>query len=888
MKKLKISKKRFWGMTVALITAIILMVSGTFAYVLNNQHRSDYLNTMNKIFDLTLLNNFVSYDLDAWTQGDQVDNPINVKSLNHTAEETYTNAFLAVKLMEYVHTYERGDWLSVKDVLGTGTDTTQALFAIDENGDFMSYATAVARFGNTNIVKYTVDATEYAMINSSQKVADKNASLGVHGKPLLSAPEKYTYGDKDPFDAIQANGATPVINDECDATPIGGWYPIVGTETPRDYVSFELSANVITLEDWMDKYTADPTDASLLGDFWVLGDDGWAYYAHALAPNDETTRLLESLKLEKAITNLTYYMHIDMVATDLEEIDELNPLTSMPQELIDLLKDLKDGTPPPDEPLFAGDNFTVAMAQPDGSSYVPSTNSFDDSVTGFYFITDNASKAGTSNVNYTGVNYPITTTYVLPEETITVNGTETITGSDMGTAKITFNANSTYFFDEGTYIDTGRTSYNRFSKENISLVGLYSGGSDPETVITRLPRLTSEVDASIRDTMERYIFNAKDIYIENLIFDGLGKNMYPTNPTSAGKNRGEYFWTVTGDTGGFFAKDVVLRNIGASRSAGSKNIAINLMYTDVGGVRSTGNRNFEDIRIENTKTSTGWGIVTTNQIRDSYFKNLDMSNNPGLTTGTYPIKVEHNATANIDSGNVKNIKNIVFDGNIVFPATDMNNAYQSIYVQDYNYSNICVPSEYKYASCRTNSNGSSMSSAVCVYKTMQPVATNTAYLDLNAEYWIMREANSGNINSQLTALNSLASRSRTWTSLPLPRIKVIALDEGSDVYTVKGFTVPDYAGTGGYNNTGVETHIVVLAPKADGIYAAKSHATDGLGAEFVQFTTGTLAMPATNTANVKFYNLDFRTQADYTLADALGGQITNFVKENAVHTLFKK
>ena len=336
-------KKKAAGIASVVLVAAMLL-TGTFAYVLNNQHRTDWLNLENRIYDLTLINNFTSYTKEAWNAGEDVANPIRVRSMSNTADETYTKAYVAVQLMEYINAAIRGNWLQVKDVLGTGTDTTEALFAIDENGEYMSYADAVTRFGTTNIVKYTVGAAEYAMINGSQKVADKNEALGIHGKPMRAPKDTYTYGNLPAYD-----GAKPVPSDECDATPIKSWNELFtdATKEARDYISFELGAGVMKLYDWQSKYAADRNDPALTGAFWIIDDTnpttGWAYWAEPLEPGKSTTNLLENLTLEKSVDNLNYYMHVDMASASIDEIDVLKGAKSakgcgMPNELVAFFK----------------------------------------------------------------------------------------------------------------------------------------------------------------------------------------------------------------------------------------------------------------------------------------------------------------------------------------------------------------------------------------------------------------------------------------------------------------------------------------------------------------------------------------------------------------------
>lgn len=334
------SKKKAAG-TVAVLAVVAMLLTGTFAYVLNNQHRDDYLNTEDRIYDLTLLNNFTSYDKTSWNQNETVENPIQVKSMPNTADEKYTNAYVAVQLMEYINVYSRGDWLTVGDVKSS-SNTTQALFAIDTNGDYITYAAATAKFGTTNIVSYTQDGRTYALINGSQTTADKNAALGINGKPMRSAKDTFTYGDKKGYDDVKANGASPVPNDRCDSDPIQGWTAVAGKDA-RDYVSFEFDSNVMKLSDWQAKYAANANDLALSGDFWILGNNGWAYYAQPLEQNHKTAELLKKLKLEKSVSSIDYYMHVDMASASIDQIDVLagekaDKGAKMPANLVSMFK----------------------------------------------------------------------------------------------------------------------------------------------------------------------------------------------------------------------------------------------------------------------------------------------------------------------------------------------------------------------------------------------------------------------------------------------------------------------------------------------------------------------------------------------------------------------
>jgi hypothetical protein len=78
-----------------------------------------------------------------------------------------------------------------------------------------------------------------------------------------------------------------------------------------------LSATVITMSEWK-------TSGSKPGSYWVMGEDGWAYWAQALTPDTSTGLLLDSISLTGQIDQEWYYA-IEPVSefATLSEIDLL-------------------------------------------------------------------------------------------------------------------------------------------------------------------------------------------------------------------------------------------------------------------------------------------------------------------------------------------------------------------------------------------------------------------------------------------------------------------------------------------------------------------------------------------------------------------------------------
>jgi hypothetical protein len=320
------NKKKTAGILAVVLVAAIAL-SGTFAFMQNGPHRSSYLSTKGTgIFQLNMSNNFNEYKKETWNSGDTIAAPFFVNSLNYLPEFT-EDAYVAVNVMEYIHTKTASDWVLVQEVLGTGTDTSKALFAIDDMGAYMTYAATVTKLGAANVVKYEpVAGTTYGMINGSQTAAQNNAFNGIHGTPMRKPGHEFTYGDVAALDYVKAHGAESPTTDECTADPIQSWAAadagIATTEEARDYVSFGMT-NFMTLADWQSAYTADVNDPALHGDFWILNPNGWAYYAKALPVGQKTANLIDGLTLNETVDEITFYMHYDMVASDITEIDRL-------------------------------------------------------------------------------------------------------------------------------------------------------------------------------------------------------------------------------------------------------------------------------------------------------------------------------------------------------------------------------------------------------------------------------------------------------------------------------------------------------------------------------------------------------------------------------------
>ncbi len=463
------------------------------------------------------------------------------------------------------------------------------------------------------------------------------------------------------------------------------------------------------------------------------------------------------------------------------------------------------------------------------STYVSATNTFSDGSPVYYLVTQDATKSSLTSVAYQGVTYPLAGVVV---------------GSDINAMKVTnaagqsvsiFAANTTIFFDSGVYNDSDSTAYTRFSQTNLSLVGLYENASgDPTASLTKSARSDGAI--------ERNIIMNQNVYYENLIFDGLSRNMTTI------KNRGEYFFFISGvaspwdGTVGLVMKNCVIQNVGASNTAySSKNVAINI-YS------SSGQHNFDGLIIRSVKTCPGYGIVSMNRSTNNYYYDLTIDGSSANTSAN-SIKIE-----DTDSGSdvpFSTYRN-VFAGTLSLTQTG-NRGY--VYVQRYQYAGTYVPSEYRYARYST-SNGSTYSSAINIYSALPAASTSSAILDLTDNYWVVRTDVSTSVESQIAAIKTVLSRvasSGVPNSVPSYNIKLV-----TGTGTIGTFSVPDL-GSSAVNLVAVN----LLASGNPDAYNSTS---------LIPFSaSGSITLKSTDKSGIKIYNVDFDSLAGYTMRETISG-----------------
>ncbi|MEG0358431.1 MAG: hypothetical protein RR598_04150 [Anaerorhabdus sp.] len=516
----------------------------------------------------------------------------------------------------------------------------------------------------------------------------------------------------------------------------------------------------------------------------------------------------------------------------------------------------KDG----DAPNSIGD-FTPKYTE---ESYVNASNTFSGQGIKYYLITHDETKSNLTSLTYLGVDYSLESVVVNKSNDIDFKNVN-FSNKDGTTIKLLNYAvpskDFTIFFDDGLFNNVDSTDYTVFSKENASYIGLNKDiNGEPLTVISKNPR-SGTGNPNIDDKMERWIFMHKNIYLENLKFDGKNKDMYPvgggSGTTKVPKNRGEYFFTITGGgvekgCDGFVMRNIILENIGSDNTTEypsfwgvdtrNKNIALNILY-------NPGQINIENVKIRNIKTTEGYGIIQNEYVSDLFYR--DISIDSALSNSkSRSIKIEQSGTQSVGQPTYVSPENqsVIFAGIIDLPEDTFHN---HIYVQDYRYKYIGVPEDFRYAVWNM-SNGNYFNASFELHKEKPNTADNRAIQDLIDNYWVIdgNKNSTVGIQEQLDDIFTVMNYAKTVDNknrAPQANIKLVTKT------VIPSFVVPSR-----YSDMNVN---IVAQTLVENLHTNKN---------LVSVETGAIiTLPINN--NIKLYNFDFHTNANYTLKEVIQG-----------------
>ena len=438
---------------------------------------------------------------------------------------------------------------------------------------------------------------------------------------------------------------------------------------------------------------------------------------------------------------------------------------------------------------------------------------------GFHFITYNLNGAAHVNGSMENIYIPY-----LDE---TFNCRITVLASGEQLPLTLFVANRTIFLDEGGFVLANSvSSFNGATKDNIKLIGADTASNGhPKTVL--YPNTNSSSNGS---NNYRFIFNAPNTVLQNLIIDGQNGNYY------------QYFIHMTSVADGLLFKDLRFRNV---RSTANNYSLMNLLD---GNTRNLSiEKYFINVTIESTVTTggTSYEVININTTDGLYFRNLDIQ----TTAGRYAIGVANSNNYTENTGP----KNVIFAGTLkIVPRNNQ------ILVLKYSSRHVSFPEEYRYARMRTNwteSNSTVTNSAFFLNNSYdgntQPQNTYVLF-DLKESTFIVNSTFTGNntsanpaVNYHLNRIQSLYNNANIKAACNLPdplNIKIAPLHTSS-------ITIPDYG------------------PMITNIIFTNTTGTTIATTDLIQYPDAarTITTNATNRDYVKIHNLDFHTPLSLSL-----------------------
>ena len=301
----------------AVVLSLALILAGTYAFTDFAQHSTNPFSGGEKV-SVTLNDNYTPPV--EWLSGQTVNKQVSVTN----TDESNRAVYVRLQLKEYMESY------NLVPVQESGENVLFATYADGANkGKFMTWADAVA--GGYEYTEYIVNGVSYA------RTSNDELRNGIYGKAMYIHSDLNIYGTADKADYIHEEQHT----DECDYN-VHKWdgnslaNRKEASDTIADYISWTLGTDVMLMSDWQ-------TSGKPTGNFWVLDEeDGWIYWATAIAPGESTSNILESVTLDVMPgASFEYYIHIDMEAVTYDDLDKLKGkgASDKAKELIGVLSD---------------------------------------------------------------------------------------------------------------------------------------------------------------------------------------------------------------------------------------------------------------------------------------------------------------------------------------------------------------------------------------------------------------------------------------------------------------------------------------------------------------------------------------------------------------------
>ncbi|MDR1927218.1 MAG: Ig-like domain-containing protein [Oscillospiraceae bacterium] len=310
---MKASTKKRAAAATAALALIAGILTGTYAYWENSQHKTNELNGTQIHYEARLIEDYV--EIDDWKVEDgEIKKEVGVANVG-IAANGYGSVYARIQLKEYM---EIGKSYVVE---------TAERYMIDTEGFFITFATqalAEAAYPNHTVMYLTDKVTNTTGWFIQTKAHDPNGQYGKYvvtdagfnaADPVIPGTVRASDDATNKHNVV-ANGTPPTRNGECDY-PVHAWDGSV-LET-REYVEWTLNNPSVIL---MSAWDGTPTNK------WIIDDtnnSGWVYWGQALQTQTQTEDFLKAVSLIKQPDGEFYYaIHVEMDAISLSELKDPN------------------------------------------------------------------------------------------------------------------------------------------------------------------------------------------------------------------------------------------------------------------------------------------------------------------------------------------------------------------------------------------------------------------------------------------------------------------------------------------------------------------------------------------------------------------------------------
>jgi hypothetical protein len=460
-------------------------------------------------------------------------------------------------------------------------------------------------------------------------------------------------------------------------------------------------------------------------------------------------------------------------------------------------------------------------------------------------------------------------------------------------------ANSTVFFDAGTYRFTNPVNYTILSAPDMAVIGLQKGA----TVLTRQPYLRRLLTGTPSGYHERILVSTSGMLWQNLVFDGEGNGLVAGATTASAvyqwSKDGGATWLTSGQVfssgrgnaalvvaagQSFVLRDSEVRNFGGGITPTAGNYGLLLVGDTDASYDPSAQVNLEGVTITNVKGSStdSFRVVCLNPRPNVNIK--DMTIDRGASGNERdPLWIETPESAG--TGLYDHAFDVRFAGSLSFPGYDR----QRFGAQITSFQNVTPPADYRWVAFMVGDANPVMSGTnqadVLFYRSLAdftqswPSADTGKFVlfDTQDNTWVVREPSVSNsvvptIEQQLAAINHIMTKMAVTlddaTSGAHGRglvsdvyVKVVADDNGE----FPEFNVPEFAIS--YSAGTPNVHLRAV-PTPETLFSTPIIATSDM---VPAPDGGAWSLASSSAANVRIYGVDFAANAHYTLHEATTG-----------------